>query len=90
MSDVMLFGVLKMPYDLAMADELSRIQFYNRVQEAVTRLEEAERKVQAQQYVIDNLMLEYCPEEMTDEQRAEWARNQRPYLDEAVAGLGDL
>ncbi len=39
MSDVMLFGVLKMPYEMAMADELSRRQFYDRVQEAVARLE---------------------------------------------------
>jgi hypothetical protein len=39
MSDVMLFGVLKMPYEMAMADELSRRQFYERVQELVARVE---------------------------------------------------
>lgn len=27
---------------------------------------------------IDSLMLEYCPEDMTKEQVAEWERNQRP------------
>jgi hypothetical protein len=35
MSDTMLFGVLKMPYEMAMRDEMSRIQFYQRVQELV-------------------------------------------------------
>lgn len=39
MSDVMLFGVLKMPYEMAMADELSRRQFYDRVQELVRGVE---------------------------------------------------
>lgn len=45
MSDVMLFGVLRMPYEMAMGSELSRRQFYARAQEAVDRLEAAERKV---------------------------------------------
>ena len=39
MSDVMLFGVLKMPYEMAMQSELSRIQFYQRVQQLVARVE---------------------------------------------------
>jgi hypothetical protein len=39
MSDTMLFGVLKMPYEMAMRDEISRIQFYQRVQELVARVE---------------------------------------------------
>ena len=43
MSDVMLYGVLRMPYEMAMADELSRYQFYQRAQEAADRLEAAER-----------------------------------------------
>lgn len=43
MSDVMLFGVLRMPYEMAMGDELSRYQFWQRVQEAADRLEAAER-----------------------------------------------
>ena len=32
----------------------------------------------AQQAKIDRLMLEYCPEEMTEEQIKEWGRNQCP------------
>jgi hypothetical protein len=39
MSDTMLFGVLKMPFEMAMRDEMSRIQFYQRVQELVARVE---------------------------------------------------
>ena len=31
-----------------------------------------------QQAKIDRLMLEYCPDEMTDEQVKEWGRNQCP------------
>jgi hypothetical protein len=38
MGDVMLFGVLRMPYEMAMRDELSRRQFYDRVQQATDRL----------------------------------------------------
>jgi hypothetical protein len=39
MSDVMLFGVLRMPYEMTMSSELSRRQFYERAQEAANRLE---------------------------------------------------
>jgi len=34
---------------------------------------------------IDELMLEYCPNEMTPEQLEEWGRNQRPVSDEEQA-----
>jgi hypothetical protein len=45
MSDVMLFGVLRMPYEIAMDSELSRVQFYDRVQEALDRMQKAEARV---------------------------------------------
>jgi len=45
MSDVMLYGVLRMPYEMAMSEEYSRRQFYDRAQEALDRLEAAERKI---------------------------------------------
>lgn len=38
MSDVMLFGVLRMPYELAMSTELSRKQFYDRAKYAADRI----------------------------------------------------
>lgn len=42
MSDVMFYGVLRMPYEMAMGDEMSRRQFYARAQEAADRVEKAE------------------------------------------------
>lgn len=45
MSDLMFHAVLTMPYDMAMSDELSRRQFYDRVQEAVQRVVIAENRV---------------------------------------------
>ena len=47
MSDVMLFGVLRMPYEMAMSGEIARRQFYGRAQEAADRIEqiEAENKL---------------------------------------------
>ena len=38
MGDVMLFGVLRMPYEMAMVDELSRRQFWGRAQQAADEL----------------------------------------------------
>ena len=42
MSDIMLFGVLRMPFDMAMRTEISRVQFYDRAQEAASRIEALE------------------------------------------------
>ena len=39
MSDVMLFGVLRMPYELAMSSDLSRLQFWQRAQQAADEIE---------------------------------------------------
>ena len=47
MSDLMFYGVLEMPYEMAMGDEISRLQFYSRVQEAVRRLKAAEAATEA-------------------------------------------
>jgi hypothetical protein len=45
MSDLMFYGVLEMPYEMAMSDEISRIHFYGRAQQAADRLQAAEREV---------------------------------------------
>jgi len=37
-SDLMLFGVLQMPLDMTMANDVSRSQFHGRAQEAVKRI----------------------------------------------------
>ena len=41
MSDLMIFGIARMPYELAMSDELSRRQFYANTQRLVSSLEAA-------------------------------------------------
>lgn len=40
-------------------------------------LAEAKRQLEAKQAVIDRLMLEYCPEEMSVEQIVNWSNHQR-------------
>ena len=42
MSDVMLFGVLHMSYDMAMATDTSRYQYWQRGKEAAARIEALE------------------------------------------------
>ena len=37
-------------------------------------------QVPALQARIDALMLEYCPDEMTEAQKANWAAHQKPYV----------
>lgn len=53
MSDLMFYGVLRMPYIMAMSDEISRLQFYSRVQECADRCETAEALVAAQARTIE-------------------------------------
>lgn len=43
-----------------------------------TALECAKQVWDHQQAKIDELMMEYCPEEMTEEQVQEWKKNQKP------------
>ena len=42
-----------------------------------------QKQLQNKQYIIDNLMLEYCPDEMTPDQIVEWGKHQ-------VAHKGDI
>ena len=44
--------------------------------------EVAARKADALQAQLDALMLEFCPEEMTEAQKENWARHQRPASDD--------
>jgi hypothetical protein len=46
------------------------------------KAEELKQKLAAKQAQIDELMLEYCPDEMTEEQIAEYKRHQVPISDE--------
>ena len=45
MSDVMMFGIAKMPYEMAMGDELSRRQFYSNTQRLAAALEAAQEQL---------------------------------------------
>ena len=59
MSDLMLTAVLSMPYDMAMADDLSRRQFYDRAQQALeeierlTKSEQIEAQIEARDALLD-------------------------------------
>jgi len=59
----------------------------NRDRDLDLLLMEAADTIEGQQAKIDALMLEYCPDEMTPEQKAEWARNQRPLTIEEQSAL---
>jgi hypothetical protein len=52
MSEVMRSGVIRMPYEMAMGDELSRRQFYNRAQSVLNELEEMELVMMRQGEII--------------------------------------
>ena len=52
------------------------------VNTACDKIEELQKKLAASQARIDQLMLEFCPEEMTQEQMTEWANNQTSVQEE--------
>jgi hypothetical protein len=54
------------------------------------RIAELETQLVAAQAHIDALMLEHCPEDMTDEQRERWARHQRPVSKEEAAEINAI
>lgn len=56
------------------------------LRDALEGLQGLARYAQHQQARIDALMLEYCPDEMTPEQIAEWERHQRPVPNVEVRG----
>ena len=61
----MLYGILSMPYEMAMSDELSRFQFYKTVQ----RLLEKDSQQQAEMDIVIKLL---CGEQISDELMAYW------------------
>jgi len=52
----------------------------------IGRADRAEAEAAAKQARIDELMLEYCPDEMTPEQIENWKRHQVPAIDAARKG----
>jgi hypothetical protein len=49
--------------------------------EQFDRAERLQRELNAKQAVLDRVMLEYCPGEMTEEQMTNWKKHQRPVHD---------
>ena len=81
MSEVMLHGVLNMPYELAMSDELSRYQFHARAQEASQIILTQEAKIEAFRARIAELEKrisdygwerEYLHQQLSDTTRDDW------------------
>jgi len=58
-------------------------EHHGNVMEAFARAAAAKRD--ALQAQLDALMLEYCPDEMTETQKENWARHQRPVSDDEQA-----
>ena len=52
------------------------------------RLEKAERDAASKQARIDEMMLEYCPDEMTHEQKEGWGKHQVPVSTQEQRILG--
>lgn len=73
MSDIMLRGVIQMPYEMAMQSELSRRQFYERANQAlnelnakaaeVERMREAVKDYLQAQDAVDNNEYQSMPED---------------------------
>lgn len=55
MSEVMLYGVLEMPYEMAMSDELSRLQYHQRGVQAAAELRRLHETVAQQRRTIESL-----------------------------------
>lgn len=53
MSDVMLFGVLRMPYEMAMGDELSRRQYHGRGIESADTIEAQAEHIRVLREALD-------------------------------------
>ena len=62
MSDVMMFGIAKMPYELAMSDELSMRQFYANTQRLVAALEAAQAEVERLEKALKDIQKTWCKE----------------------------
>lgn len=55
MSDLMFYGILRMPYEMAMDGEVSRRQFYSTAQAAATRVENLEAEVERLRAISNKL-----------------------------------
>lgn len=56
MSDVMFYAVLRMPYEMVVANNFSLVQFYSRAQEAANRVESAEAELNAARALLREVL----------------------------------
>ncbi len=69
-------------------DDDAAFRWYSEItDEAADKIERLQEELAAKQAEIDRLMLEFCPDEMTQEQLDEWGRNQRAVPEEELAAL---
>ena len=78
-----------MSYHQEIVRQLRTLDGWNVALEAADLIESLTKGIQAKQAQIDWLMLEYCPEDMTPEQMAEFARHQRAVTDEEAAAIDE-
>lgn len=62
---------------------------HTRLIELADMLDKHRAILHTKQAHIDALMFEYCPNEMTEEQVAEWAKHQKPVSPERQAKIDD-
>jgi hypothetical protein len=67
---------------------MSNLPIYDAWNADKDRIKQLEQQLAAKQAKIDELMLEYCPDEMTDEQLAEYARHQVQLSSEEQVTIG--
>lgn len=62
-----------------LSDSIATVRFFReQLRQSNAAEREATMELRKKQAKIDSLMLEYCPDEMIQEQLEEWGRNQRP------------
>jgi len=73
---------IKMAIDLAdqLDDKQDSFRISNTLMDCGNEIARLEQQLSAAQAKIDELMLEYCPDEMTQEQIAEYAKHQRAVI----------
>ena len=58
----MMFAIAKMPYEMAMKDELSRRQLYANTQRLVAALEAAQAEVERLEKALKDIQKTWCKE----------------------------
>ena len=78
--DISKHPLLKQAYEVCQAIERcgASVELSAAVTKASDLMFAIDVDLNAQKAKIDRLMLEYCPDEMTEDQKENWAKHQRP------------